>query len=449
MIVSIIFGSIAAILAVFAFHFLWSRRLVLGAVFAMLSLLSALGAVKAPMIVLVIIFVSAATILFAFLAILFFRSSRTVSGAVFAVLALFSLLVDIKALQFNAMISAGKKMVLPPETVTSAVVKEEDWAPTLRAVGSISAVQGAVISAELAGVVSEVAFENGGTAKKGDLLVQLDASAEEAQLHSAEADLELARADLERSRDLVARKVISKAEIDAAESKFKQKSGAVDQMRSMITKKTVRAPFDGQLGIRQVNVGQSLIAGQEVVPLTALDSLFADFALPQQDLGKLSSGLEVHVTTDALPGRVFTGKLTAVNSMVNVTTRNVMLQATLENPEHLLRPGMFAKVEVILPEKHKSLVIPGSAISYAPFGDSVFVIEKKKDEKTGKESQTIRQQFVRVGEARGDFVSISKGLKAGETVVGTGVFKLRNGLAVTINNDLAPKPQIDPTPVDS
>jgi membrane fusion protein (multidrug efflux system) len=369
--------------------------------------------------------------------------------AIAGVVGVIVLLLLIKGAQIATMISAGKKMVPPPETVTSAVVKEEDWAPTLRAVGSISPVQGAIVSAELAGVVSQVAFENGGTAKKGDLLVQLDASAEEAQLHSAEADVEWARADLERSRDLVARKVISKAEIDAAESKFKQKSGAVDQMRSMITKKTVRAPFDGQLGIRQVNVGQSLIAGQEVVPLTSLDSLFIDFALPQQDFGKLSAGLEVNVTTDALPGHVFTGKLTAVNSMVNVTTRNVTLQATLENPEHLLRPGMFAKVEVVLPQKHKSLVIPGSAISYAPFGDSVFVIEKKKDEKTGKESQTIRQQFVRVGEARGDFVSINEGLKPGETIVGTGVFKLRNGMSVTISNDLAPKPQLNPTPADT
>ena len=295
----------------------------------------------------------------------------------------------------------------------------------------------------------QVAFENGGTAKKGDLLVQLDASAEEAQLHSAEADLQLARADWDRAADLATRKVISKAEKDAAESKFKQKAASVDQMRSMITKKTVRAPFDGQLGIRQVNVGQSLEAGQLVVPLTSLDPVFADFALPQQDLGKLSQGLEVHVTTDALPGHVFDGKVSAVNPMVDSSTRNVTLQATLENPEHLLKPGMFAKVEVVLPEKHKSIVIPGSAISYAPFGDSVFVIEKKKDEKTGKESQTIRQQFVRVGEARGDFVSINEGLKAGETIVATGVFKLRNGMSVTINNDLAPKPQMNPNPVDS
>jgi membrane fusion protein (multidrug efflux system) len=374
-------------------------------------------------------------------------ASKKVIKAILAVFALFVILAAIKGLQIFTMISA--KPPMPVETVTSAVVKEEDWAPVLSAVGSISAVQGAVVATELGGVVSQIAFENGSTSKKGDLLVQLDASAEEAQLHSAEADVELARADLERSRDLAARKVISKAELDAAESKFKQKNASVDQMRSMITKKTIRAPFDGQLGIRQVNAGQMINAGQQVVSLQSLDPVFADFALPQQYFAKLSQGLEIRVTTDAMPRRVFNGKLTAVNSMVDVATRNVLVQATLANPDHVLRPGMFAKVEVVLPEKERALVIPGSAISYAPFGDSVFVIDKTKDPKTGKESQTIRQQFVRVGEARGDLVSITKGLKAGDTVVGTGVFKLRNGMAVTINNDLAPRPQVAPTPADT
>ena len=224
-------------------------------------------------------------------------------------------------------------------------------------------------------------------AKKGDLLVQLDASAEEAQLHSAEADLELAKADRERSRDLGARKVISKAELDAAESKFKQKAAAVDQMRSMITKKTCARHSMVSSGIRQVNVGQMINAGQQVVALTSLDPVFVDFALPQQNLSRLSPGLEVKVHTDAISGREFHGKLTAINSMVDTVTRNVVLQATLENPDHALRPGMFAKVEVILPEK-SALVIPGTAVSYAPYGDSVFVIEKKKDEKTGQETQS-------------------------------------------------------------
>jgi membrane fusion protein (multidrug efflux system) len=372
---------------------------------------------------------------------------RTMGVAVGGLIALVVLIVGIKVLQIGKMMSTP--MVMPPTTVSSTTVKEEDWAPTLSAVGSISAVQGAVVSSELGGVVSQIAFENGGTAKKGDLLLQLDASAEEALLRSAEAEAELGRQDLERSRGLASQKVVSKAELDAAESKFNRLNAVADQMRSNIRKKTIIAPFDGQLGIRQVNVGQMINSGQQVVQLTALDSLFADFALPQQYLGQLTPGLEVHVTTDALPGHVFPGKLTAINSMVDSSTRNITLQATLENPDHVLRPGMFAKAEVTLPEKHKTLVIPGSAISYAPFGDSVFVIDKKKDEKTGKESQVIRQQFVRVGEARGDFVAIAQGLKAGEMIVSTGVFKLRNGMTVTINNDLAPKPQVNPNPIDS
>ena len=372
---------------------------------------------------------------------------KTMGVAVGSLIALVVIIVGIKGLQIGKMMSTP--MMIPPTTVSSAIVKEEDWAPTLSAVGSISAVQGAVVSSELGGVVSQIAFENGGAAKKGDLLVQLDASAEEALLRSAEAEAELARQDLERTRGLASQKVLSKAELDAAQSKFNRLNAVVDQMRSNIRKKTIIAPFDGQLGIRQVNVGQMINAGQQVVPLTSLDPVFADFALPQQYLGQLEPGLEVHVTTDALPGRVFNGKLTAINSMVDSSTRNITLQATLENPDHALRPGMFAKAEVTLPEKHKTLVVPGSAISYAPFGDSVFVIDKKRDEKTGKESQVIRQQFVRVGEGRGDFVAITQGLKAGEVIVSTGVFKLRNGMTVTINNDLAPKPQLNPNPVDS
>ncbi len=378
------------------------------------------------------------------------RSRRGAWGlAIGGLLALLILLVGIKGLQISKMMAAAKATTQPPQTVSSAEVREENWAPVLSAIGSVSAVQGAIVAAELGGVVSDIKFENGGSAKKGDVLMRLDTSAEEALLRSAEAEAELARTDLERTRGLASQKVISKAELDAAESKFRRLTAIVDQMRSNIRKKTIVAPFDGEIGIRQVNVGQMINAGQQVVPLTSLNPVYVDFALPQQYLGKLFSGLEVRVTTDGLPGRAFPGKLTAVNSMVDTVTRNVYVQATLENPDHLLRPGMFAKAEVVLPEKSAALVIPGSAVSYAPYGDSVFLIEKKKDEKTGKETQVIRQQFVRIGEARGDFVSVTEGLKAGETVVSTGVFKLRNGMAVTINNDLAPKPQVNPTPVDS
>jgi len=375
------------------------------------------------------------------------RRRRGVGVAIGLLVAILIFVLGIKALQIGKMMSMPKMM--PSVTVTSASVKEEDWAPRLTAVGSVSAVQGAVVSAELAGTVSEISFENGAEAKKGDVLLKLDTSQEEALLRSSEAEAQLARTDLERARDLAMKKVVSSAELDSAQSKFTRLNAVVDQMRSNIAKKSVIAPFDGQLGIRQVNVGQTINAGQQVVALTSLDSVYVDFALPEQNLAKLTKGLEVQVRVDAIPGREFKGKLTAINSMLDPVTRNVPLQATLENPDHALHPGMFAKVDVMLPETKKAIVIPGAAVSYAPYGDSVFVIEKQKDPKSGKESLMLRQQFVRIGEVRGDFVSVRQGLKAGEEVVGTGVFKLRNGMVVTINNDLAPKPELNPNPADT
>ncbi len=375
------------------------------------------------------------------------RRWRSVALAFGLLIAIVAFVVGIKGLQIGKMMSTP--MVMPPTTVSSAVAKEEDWSPTLSAIGSVAAVQGAVVSTELGGVVAQINFQNGGEAKKDEVLMKLDTSAEEAQLHSAEADLELARSDLQRSRDLAARRVISKADQDASESKFNRLQAVVDQMRSNIRKKTVVAPFDGQLGIRQVNVGQMINSGQQVVQLTALDKVFVDFALPQQNLPRLDTGYEATVHADALPGHEFKGKVTAINSMVDPVTRNVGVQATLENGDHMLRPGMFVKVDVTLPQKNKTLVVPGSAVSYAPYGNSVYVIENKKDPKTGKESQTLRQTFVRIGEARGDFVSVTEGLKPGEVIVSTGVFKLRNGMPVVINNDLAPKPQLNPKPQDS
>ena len=375
------------------------------------------------------------------------RRWRSVTLAICLLIAIGGFVFGIKVLQIGKMMSTP--MVMPPTTVSSAVVKEEDWAPTLSAIGSVSAVQGAVVSAELGGVVAEINFQSGGVAKKGDVLMRLDSSAEEAQLHTAEADLELAKANLDRERDLAARKVVSKQELDTAQSTFGQKQGAVDNMRAFITKKQIRAPFDGMLGIRQVNVGQMINSGQQVVQLTALDRVYVDFALPQQNLPQLAAGYEARVHADSLPGREFKGKVTAINSMVDNVTRNISLQATFDNPDHELHPGMFVKVDVILPEKSKTLVIPGSAVSYAPYGNSVFVIDKKKDPKTGKESQSLRQAFVRIGEARGDFVAITEGLKAGDVVVSTGVFKLRNGMPVVVDNDLAPKPQLNPRPIDS
>ncbi|MEY2439199.1 MAG: rane fusion protein multidrug efflux system, partial [Verrucomicrobiota bacterium] len=336
-----------------------------GAILLLVALVVGLKGVGVAVLTIAVIVFTVVAVVSVILSYRRFRGGRTTAGATWAVVFVLCLLLDMKANQFRKM--TATPFAMPATAVSSAPVKEEDWAPTLPAVGSISAVQGAMVAAELSGVVSQVEFQNGGVAKKGDVLVRLETSSEGAQLRTAEADLELARANRDRARDLVARKVISKSELDSAESAFGQKQGIVDNMRSMIGKKEVHAPFDGQLGIRQVNVGQMINAGQQVVALTALDPVFVDFALPQQELSKLSEGLEVQVQTDAVPGRQFKGKLTAINSMVDAITRNVSLQATLENHDHALRPGMFAKAEIILPEKQKTLVVPGSAVSYAPY----------------------------------------------------------------------------------
>jgi membrane fusion protein (multidrug efflux system) len=355
----------------------------------------------------------------------------------------------IKVLQIFAMVSAGAKMVPPPTTVTSAIVKQADWQPILSAIGSISPVQGATISAEIPGTVAEIGFESGKPVKKGDLLLKLDASSEIAQFRSAQADAELAKADYDRARDLADRKVISRAELDAAESKYAQKKAMVDNMQAIIDKKEIHAPFDGVAGIRSVNPGQMVAAGDPLVSLQTLDHVFVDFSLPQNDLWKISTGLPVRLTTDAVPGREFSGVLSAINPAVDQATRNVKLQATLGNRDHALRAGMFAKVQVLLPEKNSVLYIPATAVAYAPYGDSTYVIEKKHDEKTKQDELVLRQQFVRLGETRGDFVAVREGLKAGQEVVGTGAFKLRNGMNVVIDNKLAPKAQLSPNPEDT
>ncbi|MGI8957168.1 MAG: efflux RND transporter periplasmic adaptor subunit [Chthoniobacterales bacterium] len=375
---------------------------------------------------------------------------RKAKGPIFLVIiglvVVFALIFGTKVLQIVAMISAGKSMVQPPTTVTSAKVKKADWAPTLSAIGSITPVQGATISAELPGMVAEIGFESGRPVKKGDLLVKLDSSAEQAQLRSAQADFELMKSEHERAQNLAKRNVISKAEFDAAASKYSQAKAAVENMQSIIDKKEIRAPFDGIAGIREVNPGQMVPAGQKLVTLQALDKVFVDFSLPQQDLGKVKVGLPVKMTTDAIQGREFTGTLSAINSAIDPATRAVSLQATIDNGDHALRAGMFARVEVELPEIKPTLFVPTTAVAYAPYGNSAYVIESKKDEKTGKNVIVARQQFIRTGETRGDFVAVTGGLKEGEEVVSTGVFKMRNGMHVAVDNTLAPKDQLNPAP---
>ena len=375
--------------------------------------------------------------------------SRGILKVVLGLVVIFLVIFGIKGLQMFTMISGGKKTIMPPTTVTSTTVQQGEWEPIITAVGTIAPVQGATISAEMPGTVSEVAFQSGTPVNKGDMLLKLDTSAEEAQLRSAQADAELAKADFDRARDLAARRVISQAELDAASAKYTQRAAAVQNMQSAIDKKQIRAPFDGIAGIREVNVGQMVNIGHALVSLQALDQVYVDFALPQQQLGDVQVGLPVKVVTDAFPGREFAGEVTAVNSAVNPATRSVAMQATLENSDHALRAGMFARVKILLPQKNTTLFIPATAVAYAPYGNSVYIIEKKQDENTNQEKLVLRQQFIRTGETRGDFVAVTQGLRAGEEIVSTGVFKLRNGMDVVIDNTHAPKPEENPRPANT
>lgn len=352
----------------------------------------------------------------------------------------------IKLKQFEAM--GAMSMQMPPETVTSATAQLADWPNSISATGSLVAVQGVTITAELGGKVAEIAFESGDRVKAGDLLLRIDVSAEQAQLRSAEAAAKLAKINLDRSRDLRANKTVSQADLDTAEANYKQATAQVDNVRAAIGKKTLRAPFDGQLGIRQVNLGQIIDEGTPVVTLQTIDPIYADFSMPQQRFSLLAQDAEVHVTTDAAPEQIFKGKITAINPEIDPATRSVRVRATLVNQGEKLRPGMFANVEVLLASEATVLQIPATAVLYAPYGDTVFVIDEQADENSGEKQLVLRQQVVRLGSTRGDYVSVLEGLKEGEQVVTTGVFKLRPKMAVVIDNSLAPDVKLSPKPAN-
>ena len=361
------------------------------------------------------------------------------------VLVLVGGLGGIKFLQIGRM-SAQALQTPPPEIVTAAVARKQTWESLLPAVGSLQAVQGVTVEAELAGKVVQIAFEPGTKIRAGDLVVKQDTSLEEAQLRAAEAAAVLAKNNLERTKELFIKNTVSKSEWDNAETQFKQAVAQADTIRATIAKKNIRAPFAGLLGIRLVNLGEFLHEGDPIVSLQSLDPIFVNFLLPQQELSKMRLGLKVRVTTDALPGEVIEGTITAINPQVDAATRNIRIQATVANPREQLRPGMFAEVAVVLQGRNEVLAIPATSVLYAPYGDSVFVVEEKKSGKTGEPVKTVRQQFARLGEKRGDFVSVVSGVKEGEPVVSTGVFKLRNGQDVVVDNALSPEFKLMPVP---
>jgi len=362
---------------------------------------------------------------------------------ILAVLLVVGGLAGIKALQIRGMIAQKSKFAMPPTVVTSTKAQHEEWGESITAVGSLTAVQGVEVAAALEGQVVRIDFTAGAKVQAGDLLAAQDITTESAQLREAKSAAVLAKTNLDRHRKLVASGSVSKAEFDNAEASYQEATARADNIQSVIAKKTIRAPFAGRLGIRQINLGQILKVGQPIVSLQAMDPLFVDFSLPQQQLARIRSGLTVEVSGDTLGSQVVTGSITTINPGIDQATRTVKVQATVANPDENLHPGMFVDVAIILPERQPMLVIPATAVLYAPYSDSVFIIEDNKDGKPGK---VIRQQFVRLGEKRGDFMAVLSGLQPDDEIASTGVFKLRNGQAVVIDNSITPEFHLTPKP---
>lgn len=354
----------------------------------------------------------------------------------------------VKFLQIRAAIAAGKAFRMPPEAVTTIKAAEDEWQTSLEAIGSVAAVQGVVVSADLPGIVTAVTFDSGESVEAGEILVALDTRQERAQLSAAQAKLELAIINLKRFAGLRKKGVTSQAEYDQADAAAKEAQARVDEIRATIDRKTIRAPFSGVLGIRQVNVGQYLQGGAPVVPLQSMNPVYVNFTVPQQAIRDVHVGTRVHVEAQGLPNVASEGKVTAINSVIDEATRNVQIQATLQNPDGALLPGMFVQVHATTGEGNPMVALPASSISYAPYGNSVYIVEDVEGP-DGNTYTGVRQQFVQLGPSRGDQIAIESGVKPGEEVVTSGVFKLHPGAAVQVHNDVQPSNNPAPTPEDS
>jgi membrane fusion protein (multidrug efflux system) len=353
----------------------------------------------------------------------------------------------IKVAQIKKMSSVSH--VPPPTAVTTLEARAVDWHTYIKAIGTLAPVQGAMLSADADGIIARIVADSGTAVKAGDLLVEFDTGVEAAQLVAAEARADLARVNFDRSKELWGRQANSKSDFDLADATSKQAVAEVTAIKAQIAKKQVRAPFDGRVGIRQVNAGQFVARGQPLLPLQKLDPIFVNFSVPQRNLPALVLGQKVDIIIDAFESQPpFKGEITAINSEVDSATRNISVQATLANPREQLRAGMFARVEVELAQADTLVVVPSTAISYASYGNSVFIVEKMKDQE-GKEYLGVRQQFVKLGTTRGDLIAITEGVKAGETVVSSGVFKLRNAAPVQVNNIAQPTSSAAPKPANT
>jgi membrane fusion protein (multidrug efflux system) len=373
-----------------------------------------------------------------------------------ALIAVVAILASIKGAQIGSLIAFGKKAQAsgpPPEAVGVARAEEQAWEGTLSAVGSVAAAKGVSVSNEAPGTVTRILFESGALVKEGQTLLELDTSVERAQLASAISRKELAATTAGRSRALVEKAAISQAQADNDENVLKTSKNEAETIQAQIARKTVRAPFTGKLGIRQVNVGQYLTPGTPITVLESLDKLYVDFTLPQQRLADVAVGMAVRVELEGSKGQPMQGLIAAVDPTVDNVTRTIKLRATMPNDGERLRSGMFVDVHVIRPDKKNVVTIPATAVVHAPYGDSVFVVEDRKADamgpsttQDGKPVKNARQQFVKLGEARGDFVTVLDGVKAGQEVVSTGAFKLRNNAAVFLGDASGPKPALAPTP---
>jgi len=331
---------------------------------------------------------------------------------------------------------------VPVQTVSTARAEAMDWQPTLHSVGSVRAVNGADLSAEVPGIVDEIRFESGDDVKAGQVLVNLRSGVDVAKLREAQAAVELARADYRRYQELAPKGLVSRATLDTAESQFHSAEAQVRQQQEGVKRTSIRAPFGGHIGLRVVDIGQYLNAGTRIATLQALDQLLVDFFLPQRDLGQLTAHQRVTVTVDAWPDQKFPGEILAIDSKVDSQTRNVAVRARIDNPSHRLLPGMYVSVNVDAGKPVRYVTLPQTAIVYNSFGDAVFLVKG-----TG-EKLTARQTFVNVGSTRGDQIAILAGVEAGATVVSAGQIKLQDGTPIRINNTVQPSNNPAPDPPD-
>lgn len=354
-------------------------------------------------------------------------------------LAVFGAIFGYKFLTIRKMMAAMAGQKPPAVTVSASPVAEETWPNTIHAVGGLKSFRGITVKTELEGLVREITAVSGRTVDQGAVLVQLDTTVEEAQLSGLEAQARLAEINVGRARELRANGTNTQTELDTAETALQQTRSAVAQLKATIAKKRIVAPFSGRLGIVQVYPGQFLSKGDAVVVLESIDPIHVDFSLPQQEIARVAVDQEVRLTVDTYPGRTFTGKISALSPRVDDATRTIDTRATLPNDGEALRPGMFARIEIVLPAKERALVIPSAAIVYNPYGETVYVLT----------NNVAEQRFIKTGASRGDLTQVREGLKAGDLIVTSGQVKLRNGATVRVDNSAAPEANPAPKPNES